>query len=185
VLHERLARPQIPPFCRARRLLVSPNVAAVEEDHAQRDAALLHAIEQPLPHPGACPADEDLCRLPPRTQLLGDGAPLRPVLMSPEDRRDRAPKLPGGVLAFGRQASISGCNSPRCASDSITSPHWKTRKRQNSKSVQATTGPSTWLSLHDADGQFPVTDPLQKVGMSAPRPWKQGHMTGLGGKRTG
>ncbi|CAO4157279.1 hypothetical protein DHODJN_25925 [Methylorubrum extorquens] len=100
VLHKHLARPQIPPFCRARRLLVSPHVAAVEEDHAQRDAALLHAIEQPLPHPGACPADEDLCRLPPGPQLFGDGAPLRPVLMSPEDRRDRAPKLLGRCLGL-------------------------------------------------------------------------------------
>ncbi|CAO4137912.1 hypothetical protein DHODJN_00115 [Methylorubrum extorquens] len=48
----------------------------------------------------------------------------------------------GGVLAFGRQASINGSNSPHCASDSITSPHLKPRKRQHRQSVQATTGPS-------------------------------------------
>lgn len=56
------------------------------------------AIEQPLSHHGACPTDEELCRLPPGTQLLEDGERLRPALMSPEDCRDRAPKLLGRCL---------------------------------------------------------------------------------------
>ncbi|WP_041929068.1 hypothetical protein [Methylorubrum extorquens] len=49
----------------------------------------------------------------------------------------------GDALAFGRQASINGSNSPHCASDSITPTHLKTRKRQHRQSVQATTGSST------------------------------------------
>ena len=85
-------------FCGTCRFLMSPHVAAVEEGHAQRDAALLHALKHPFPHPGACPADEDLCRLPPGPQLLGDGSPLGSILMPPEDRRDRAPKLLGRRL---------------------------------------------------------------------------------------
>lgn len=68
--------------------------------YTQGDAALLHAIEQPLLHPGTCPANDDLSSAPPGPQLLGNGTPLRPVPMSQEDRRDRAPKLLGRCLGL-------------------------------------------------------------------------------------
>src|SRR3954471_12102627 len=58
-----------PPFLCARRLVVSPDVGAVEKGHAKRDVALLDEIEQALPDTLLGPADEQLCGQPPRTKL--------------------------------------------------------------------------------------------------------------------
>jgi hypothetical protein len=45
-------------FLCARRLVVSPNIGAVEEGHAQRDVVLLDEVEQALPDTLLGPADE-------------------------------------------------------------------------------------------------------------------------------
>lgn len=139
-LHEHLARAQIP-FCGTCRFLVSPHSAPVKEGHSQRDAAFLHAVKQPFPGAGPSPADEDLRRLP-GTQLLRDGPPLGSVLIPQRIAGIVSRSSLGGVLPLGRHASISGSSSSHCASDGITAPRAKTRKRQHRQSVQPTTGPS-------------------------------------------
>ena len=84
-------------FFRARRLVVSPDVGAIDEAHAKRDVVLLDEIEQAFPDALLRPANEQLRGQPPGPQLGRDAAPLRAVLMPPENRRDRPPQL------FGRR----------------------------------------------------------------------------------
>src|SRR4051794_19525033 len=67
--------------------------------HAKRDVVLLDEIEQPLPDAPLRPTNEELRRQPPRTQFGGDAAPLRAVLVSPENRRDRPSQLLGRRLS--------------------------------------------------------------------------------------
>src|SRR3954465_4265133 len=67
--HAHLAPCCRPPFFRARRLVVSPDGGAIDEGHAERDAALLDKVEQVLPHALLGPADEELCRQPPRAEF--------------------------------------------------------------------------------------------------------------------
>src|SRR3954453_21120942 len=115
----RLALGCRPPFFRARRLVVSPDIGAIEEGHAKRDVVLLGEIEQALPDAPLRPADEQLCCQPPRTQLSWDAAPLRAVLVPPENRRDRPAQLFGRVFPRGRTASISGSQTAHAVSVKI------------------------------------------------------------------
>src|SRR5215210_2707326 len=85
----------VAPFFRARRLVVSPDAGAIEKRHPALDASLLGQEQQPLPHAQARPADEHLSRPRPGTKLSRDGAPLGPVLMPPNDRRDCAAQILG------------------------------------------------------------------------------------------
>src|SRR3954469_10173227 len=57
--------------------------------------------QQPLPDTQVGPADEHLS--PPRRgpQVRGDGPPLGPVLMPPDDRRDCTTEILGRGLALG------------------------------------------------------------------------------------
>jgi hypothetical protein len=73
--------------------VVSPDVGAVEKGHAKRDAVLLDEIEQALPDALLRPANEELRRQPPRTQFGRDAAPLRAILVPPENRRDCPPQF--------------------------------------------------------------------------------------------
>jgi hypothetical protein len=82
-----------PLFFSARRLVVSPDVGAVDEGHAERHALLLHQRQQALPDTSLGPADEDLRRQPPRLEIVRHAAPLRAVLMPPEDRRNGPAQL--------------------------------------------------------------------------------------------
>src|SRR4051794_24494615 len=84
-----------------RRLLVRADVAAVQERHAERDAARLSRLEQALPNPEMAPAIEGLRCHPPRPKLRRNAAPLRPVLVPPDDRLDRATQVVMRRLAAG------------------------------------------------------------------------------------
>src|SRR3954469_19687336 len=77
-----------PPFFRARRLVVSPDAGAIEKRHPELNPALLGQEQQPLPDAQVGPADEGLSRPRPGTKLSRDGAPLGPVLMSPDNGRN-------------------------------------------------------------------------------------------------
>jgi|SRR3712207_3990104 len=68
--------------------LMRADVRAIEERHAERDPALLHQLEQALPDALLGPAEEQLRGQPPRAEFGRDAAPLGPVLLPPEDRRD-------------------------------------------------------------------------------------------------
>src|SRR4051794_30612551 len=72
---------------------MSPDVGAVEKGHAQRNVVLLDKIEQALPDALLRPTNKELRRQPPRTQFGRDAAPLRTILMPPENRRDRPPQF--------------------------------------------------------------------------------------------
>src|SRR5215217_7000740 len=63
--------------------------------------ALLGQEQPALPHAQMRPADEGLSRPRPGAELSGYGAPLGPVLMPPEDGRDRAPQILRRGLALG------------------------------------------------------------------------------------
>src|SRR5690348_1666297 len=80
-------------FLCTRRLVVSPDVGAVEEAHAQRKVVLLDEIEQAFPNTLLRPANEKLRCQPPRTQFSRDAAPFRAVLVPPENRRDGPPQF--------------------------------------------------------------------------------------------
>src|SRR5215210_7551967 len=99
--HAHLAPCCWPPFFRARRLVVSPDAGAIEKRHPELDTTLLGQEQQPLPHPQVGPADEGLSRPRPGTKLSRDGAPLRSVLMPPEDGRNRAAQILWCGLAPG------------------------------------------------------------------------------------
>jgi len=60
---------------------------------SEGDAPLLHEGEQPLPDTQARPADEHLSGTPPRTKVGGDGAPLGPVLVPPQDGAHRPAEI--------------------------------------------------------------------------------------------
>src|SRR6185312_5622861 len=62
---------------------------------------LLGEEKQLLPHAQVGPADEGLSGARPGPQLSWDGAPLGPVLMPPNDRRDRAPQVLKRGFALG------------------------------------------------------------------------------------
>src|SRR3954471_10084378 len=91
----------VAPFFRARRLVVSPNAGAVQNRHPELNPTLLGQEQQPLPHAQGGPADEGLSRSRPGTKLSRDGAPLGPVLMPPDNGRNRAPQILGRGLALG------------------------------------------------------------------------------------
>jgi len=73
--------------------VVRADAGAIEEGHAERDAAALHEFQQALPDALLRPTDEQLRGQPPRAKLGRDAAPLGAVLMAPEDRRDRPPQV--------------------------------------------------------------------------------------------
>src|SRR3954449_3487570 len=68
---------------------------------AERDPARLRRLEQALPDPEMAPAVEGLRRHPPRPELRGNAAPLRPVVRPPDDRLDRATQVVMRRLAAG------------------------------------------------------------------------------------
>src|SRR3954464_11493544 len=142
-----------PPFFRARRLVVSPNPGAAQKRHPALTPPLLGQEQQPLPHAQVGPADEGLSRSRPGTKLSRDGAPLGPVLMPPDNGRNRAPQILGrglalgagscpwgGVLPLGRHVSISGSSFIQCASASIAPPHPGGPKCYPGAEVQGRTG---------------------------------------------
>ena len=76
----------------SRRLVVSPDVCAIQKSHTKRySLLLLNQCEQALPHLQLLPANAKLCRPPPRAQFSGDTPPFRTILMAPENRCYRAP----------------------------------------------------------------------------------------------
>src|SRR3954447_15361944 len=85
--------------------LMRPDAGAVQKGHPELDPTRLGQEQQALPHaqvgPQVGPADEGLSRPPPRTKLSRDGAPPGPVLMAPEDGRERAPQILRRGLALG------------------------------------------------------------------------------------
>src|SRR4051794_3324431 len=81
--------------------LVGPDAGAVQKRHPELDTTLLGQEQQPLPHAQARPAEEGLRRPRPGTKLSRDGAPLGPVLMPPDDGRQRAPQVLRRGLALG------------------------------------------------------------------------------------
>src|SRR3954447_272073 len=112
-----------PPFFRARRLVVSPNAGAVQKRHPALNPTLLGEEQPPLPLAQVGPADEGLSRSRPGTKLSRDGAPRGPVLMSPEDGRNRAPQILGRGLALGAACLDQRLQFIQCASASIAPPH--------------------------------------------------------------
>src|SRR5829696_5869104 len=76
-----------------RAFLVRADVGAVQERHAECDPARLSGLEQALPYPEVAPTIEGLRRHPPRPELRWDAAPLRPVVVPPDDRLDRATQV--------------------------------------------------------------------------------------------
>src|SRR5215208_2763891 len=78
-----------------------PDAGAVQKRHPELDAPLLGQKQQPLPDAQVGPADEGLRRPRPGTQLSRNGAPLGPVLMPPDNGRNRAPQILGRGLALG------------------------------------------------------------------------------------
>src|SRR4051794_4075235 len=99
--HAHLAPCCCPPFFRARRLGVSPDAGAIEKRHPELNPTLLGQEQQALPHAQVGPADEGLSRPRPGAKLSRDGAPLSPVLMAPEDGRERTPQILRRGLALG------------------------------------------------------------------------------------
>src|SRR3712207_984143 len=89
------------PLFRPRRLLVGADARAVEGGHAQRDPAPLRQLVQALPEAPLGPAGEQRRGQPPRAKFGRDAAPLGPVLVPPENRRDGPPQLLGRCLAAG------------------------------------------------------------------------------------
>jgi hypothetical protein len=72
---------------------VRADVRAVQERHAQRDAAPLRHLQQALPDAEMAPAVEGLRRPPPRAEFGRDGAPRGAVAVPPDDRLDRAAQV--------------------------------------------------------------------------------------------
>ncbi len=86
--------PLASPFSgRPRRLLVRADGRAVQDRHAQRDAAPLRHLQQALPDAEMAPAVEGLRRPPPRAEFGRDGAPRGAVAVPPDDRLDRAAQV--------------------------------------------------------------------------------------------
>ena len=122
--HARLAALKAPFFGRTCGLLVGADRGPVEESHPQLDpVALLRPFQQTLPHTMAAPADEGLRRHPSRPQMGRNTAPLRAVVMPPDDRLDGASQV--GVLRFvGRAALLDQrcqCVPLRVCQNAITS----------------------------------------------------------------
>ena len=96
---------KIPLFCRTSGFLVRPDGGAVEERHAQLEPlALLRQLQETLPHTMVAPADEGLRRHPPRPQIARNAAPLRAILVPPDDRLDGAAEVL--VLRLVRWAAL-------------------------------------------------------------------------------
>lgn len=100
MLHDHFGIFCTPRFDRTCRLVMSPNVRAVEEDHTQGQILTLHLFKQNLPDTGLCSTDEELSRSPPRAKFCGDGSPLRPVLMAPENCRHGPSQIARRGFAF-------------------------------------------------------------------------------------
>src|SRR3954468_2297297 len=155
--HAHLAPCCWPPFFRARRLVVSPDVGAIEKCHPELNPTLLGQEQQPLPHAQVGPADEHLSRPRPGTQVSRNGAPLGSVLMPPEDGRDRATEILGRGLALGP----AGLNQ-RLQSHPVRIRQHRPllipggAKRPSSQTVQARTGPRAGSTLVDPALAFSV-----------------------------
>jgi hypothetical protein len=77
----------------SRSLLMRADAGAVEERHPELPPDMLSKPQQAFPDTKASPTDEGLRGARPGTKLSRDGAPLGPVLMPPEDGRDRAAQI--------------------------------------------------------------------------------------------
>src|SRR3954453_12743416 len=89
-----------PPPCGEPGCWCRPETSSRVEPHAL-GPTLLGQEQQPLPHAQGGPADEGLSRSRPGTKLSRDGAPLGPVLMPPDDRRECAAQILWCGLALG------------------------------------------------------------------------------------
>src|SRR4051794_23135081 len=104
---------------------------AIEKGHPQLDAAaLLRQLQQTLPDAMAAPADEGLRRHPPRSQIGRNAAPLRAVLVPPDDRLEGAAEVL--VLRLVRRAALL---DQRCQVSPL-------RIRQNAKTSFICHGPN-------------------------------------------
>jgi hypothetical protein len=84
--------------------VVSLMFVTIQKSHAECPPVGLNQFEQPFPYAELRPADEKLCRPPPRTQFSGDTPPFRAILMTPENCCYRPPQIMGGVAR--RRSSI-------------------------------------------------------------------------------
>src|SRR5215210_5272282 len=100
-LHACRAQLETPFLSGTGRLLVRPDAGPVEKCHPALNAAVLDQRQKLLPHAQPRPADEGLSGTGPGTQFSQDGAPLRSVLIPPEDGRDRATEILRRGLALG------------------------------------------------------------------------------------
>src|SRR3954447_26880374 len=89
-----------PPPCGEPGCWCRPETSSRVEPHAL-GPTLLGQEQPPLPHAQVGPANDGLRRSRPGTQLSRNGAPLGPVLMSPDDRRDCAAQILWCGLALG------------------------------------------------------------------------------------
>jgi hypothetical protein len=69
--------------------VVRPDRCAIKKSHAQLNATLLDPFEEAFPDAQLAPPDEGLRRPPPGHQNGRHAAPLRTILMPPDDRLDR------------------------------------------------------------------------------------------------
>src|SRR5215204_6594601 len=145
--HARRAALRIPLFGRACGLVVRPDAGAIEERHPALGPAMpLRRLQQAFPGAQARPAAEGLRRHPPRAQLGRDLAPLRAVVVPPDDRLDGAAQVVWSVLYGGRHAAISGASTSHCASvRTFSLSRSAIPSRWNS--TQGLTGPSTTVAL--------------------------------------
>ena len=105
MLHAGPAALKTPLFGGTSRLLMGSDGGAVEERHAQLDPlALLRPLQQTLPNAVTAPTVEGLRRHPPWSQMRRNAAPLRAVVVPPDDRLDGAAKV--GVLRFVGRAAL-------------------------------------------------------------------------------
>src|SRR5215213_4071450 len=136
--------------------LVGPDAGAVQKRHPELNPALLGEAPQALPHAQARPAEEGLSRPRPGPQLSRDGAPLGPVLMPPDDRRERAAQILWCGLARGparldQRLQVHPCSVRQHRSSS----HWEEQNARHHNRFKREQALASKASLIDSWGGFP------------------------------
>src|SRR4051812_8046382 len=132
-----------PPPCGEPEGWCRPETSSRVEPHAL-GPTLLGQEQQPLPHAQVGPADEGLSRSRPGTKLSRDGAPLGPVLMPPDNGRNRAPQILGRGLALGPTRLKQRLQAhPRSVRQHRSSSHQEEQNAIPVREVQGRTGPSS------------------------------------------